>query len=80
MLLVGVGAAGFWITVITVGIALVVKELRGRDSLNSWTDPGVVGQQRRLIRRVDGDGVATGGEPVIQDAGARDVRRCSDIA
>jgi uncharacterized membrane-anchored protein len=36
MLLTGVGAAGLWIAVITVGIALVViYALRGRHSPNS---------------------------------------------
>jgi hypothetical protein len=41
MLLASVEAAGLWIAVITVGIALVViYELRGRHSLNFSTDPG----------------------------------------
>jgi hypothetical protein len=36
MLLAGIGLAGLWIAVITVGIALVViYQLRGRHSLNS---------------------------------------------
>jgi hypothetical protein len=36
MLLAGVGAAGLWIAVITVGIGLVViYELRGRHSVKS---------------------------------------------
>jgi hypothetical protein len=36
MLLAGVGVAGLWIALITVGIALIViYELRGRHSLSS---------------------------------------------